>query len=267
LSLRETADGRLSIHGELSGHHSEIVRQILAAELSRQRRAAWTDHDATGVAMPTTAQLRARALVALIRNATNGDINPTGRVEAVVVIEADHDTAQQVRSLDGEPIDAALASLLACDAHLQALIVDKRGHPLWLGRSTRLASAAQRQVLAVRDGGCVFPGCDAPPQWCDAHHQPGWTNNGRSDIDQMVLLCRRHHGAAHSRHWELRHTTRTSTGNTGGGTSNSTDTPSTGDTASNRGGFEWIERNTGTITPARHRGLRSPPENPPHTTT
>jgi hypothetical protein len=70
-----------------------------------------------------------------------------------VVIEAADPTAERVRGLDGEPIGAELAAMPTCDAHLQALVVDRRGQPLWLGRSTRLATAAQRRVLAVRDGG------------------------------------------------------------------------------------------------------------------
>jgi hypothetical protein len=46
--------------------------------------------------------------------------------------------------------------------------------PLELGRSTRVISPAQRTALAVRDGGCGFPGCDRPLAWCEGHHLVPW---------------------------------------------------------------------------------------------
>jgi hypothetical protein len=183
--------------------------------------------------------------VQLLGDATVGAGSVGGRREAVVVIEADDGTAGRIRSLDGEPIGAALAAALSCDAHLQPLIVDRRGQPLWLGRSTRLASAAQRRVLAVREGGCVFPGCDMPPECCDAHHRPGWGQGGRSDPEHLALLCRRHHGVAHSRHWELRLAEANGS------------PPGRPEVSAQR--FEWVDRHTGTITAAQQRGLRSPP--------
>ena len=39
--------------------------------------------------------------------------------------------------------------------------------PLEVGRATRVVSPAQRTALAVRDGGCRYPGCDRPVAWCD----------------------------------------------------------------------------------------------------
>jgi hypothetical protein len=257
-SWRGTASGALVLRGELNGVAAELVRQILTGELARQRRAAWLEHDATAEAMPATGQLGARALLQLLRDAGSGAGGGAGRTEAVVVIEADDPTAQRVRSLDGEPISAELAAVLSCDAHLQALVVDRVGQPLWLGRSTRLASAVQRRVLAVRDGGCVFPGCDTPPEWCDAHHQPGWSQHGRSDPEHLVLLCRRHHGTAHSRHWQLRpaEPDRPSEPDRPVGADRAPPPDRSEVPESQR--FEWIELHTGTITPAQQRGLRTP---------
>jgi hypothetical protein len=34
----------------------------------------------------------------------------------------------------------------------------------------------------VRDGGCVFPGCDRPLAWCDAHHLWHWVDGGPTDL-------------------------------------------------------------------------------------
>jgi hypothetical protein len=69
--------------------------------------------------------------------------------------------------------------------------------PLEVGRATRVVSAAQRTALAVRDGGCRFPGCDRPLAWCEAHHLRHWLHGGATDLGNLVLLCRAHHRAVH----------------------------------------------------------------------
>jgi Domain of unknown function (DUF222)/HNH endonuclease len=75
--------------------------------------------------------------------------------------------------------------------------------PLEVGRATRAVSPAQRTALVVRDGGCVFPGCDRPPAWCDAHHLRHWLHGGPTDLENLVLLCRAHHRAVHEGHQRL----------------------------------------------------------------
>jgi Domain of unknown function (DUF222)/HNH endonuclease len=75
--------------------------------------------------------------------------------------------------------------------------------PLELGRTTRVVQPAQRTALAVRDGGCVFPGCDRPLAWCEAHHIQHWLDGGPTDLDNLVLLCRAHHRAVHEGGWQL----------------------------------------------------------------
>ncbi|MEZ5321804.1 MAG: HNH endonuclease signature motif containing protein [Microthrixaceae bacterium] len=81
---------------------------------------------------------------------------------------------------------------------MHPVIVNSLGVPLDMGRQIRLANQAQRRALALRDGGCCFPGCDRPPQHCDAHHIDHWTRDlGRTDVAHMALFCRHHHGVIH----------------------------------------------------------------------
>jgi Domain of unknown function (DUF222)/HNH endonuclease len=75
--------------------------------------------------------------------------------------------------------------------------------PLEVGRTTRVVQPAQRTALAVRDGGCVFPNCDRPLSWCEAHHLWHWLDGGPTDLDNLALLCRTHHRAAHEEGWRL----------------------------------------------------------------
>jgi hypothetical protein len=58
-------------------------------------------------------------------------------------------------------------------------------------------------ALAVRDRGCVFPGCDRPLSWCDAHHLWHWVDGGPTDLNNLALLCRAHHRAVHEGGWQL----------------------------------------------------------------
>ena len=104
---------------------------------------------------------------------------------------------------EGVPVPLTVAEALLTDPAVRALLLDGHGDPLKLGRTRRLATAAQKQALAVRDGGCIFPGCDMPPSWCDTHHQPAWEHSGLTDIDLMGLLCRHHHVVTHRPHWQV----------------------------------------------------------------
>jgi hypothetical protein len=68
----------------------------------------------------------------------------------------------------------------------------------------RLFTTNQKLALAARDGGCLWPGCDRPPSWTEAHHINQWARDGgQTDIDDGVLLCRFHHLLLHNNHWEI----------------------------------------------------------------
>jgi hypothetical protein len=75
--------------------------------------------------------------------------------------------------------------------------------PLEVGRTSRVVQPAQRNALAVRDGGCVFPDCDRPLAWCEAHHLRHWLHGGPTDLANLALLCRAHHRAVHEGGWRL----------------------------------------------------------------
>jgi hypothetical protein len=104
---------------------------------------------------------------------------------------------------DGTDLPAATVRRLACDAGIIPAVLGTSGQVLDLGRTARTASPAQRRALALRDGGCCFPGCDRPPGWCDAHHIRHWKQLGATDLDNLVLLCSYHHRVLHDGGWEV----------------------------------------------------------------
>src|SRR4051794_28055588 len=101
-------------------------------------------------------------------------------------------------------LDPSVLARLACDSPLYRVLLDPSGTVLDVGHAKRLPASAQRKALAVRDGGCVVPGCANPAEWCDAHHVIGWAAGGRTDLDNLVLLCGRHHTAVHAGVWGIR---------------------------------------------------------------
>jgi hypothetical protein len=104
---------------------------------------------------------------------------------------------------DRDHTGALAARLRAAVTLLPPALGGAPTQPLEVGRATRVVSAAQRTALAVRDGGCRYPGCDRPVAWCDAHHLRHWLHGGPTDLANLVLLCRTHHRAVHQGHQRL----------------------------------------------------------------
>jgi hypothetical protein len=113
-----------------------------------------------------------------------------------------------LRGPDGhdEALDVASWERLSCDATIVRLITDpETGHVRALGRATRVPDARLRAAVEQRDDNrCTFPGC-LRRHHLEAHHIKHWTrHNGRTDQDNLTMLCRRHHHAVHDAGWTLR---------------------------------------------------------------
>ena len=85
---------------------------------------------------------------------------------------------------------------MACDASVVHWHETQDGEPLSVGRKTRSIPLAIRRALQRRDGGCRFPGCTCS-RFVDAHHITHWADGGETGMDNLVLLCRRHHRMVH----------------------------------------------------------------------
>ncbi len=101
------------------------------------------------------------------------------------------------------PISIDTARMLACDCTVTRILLDENGVPLDCGKEARTATVPQRRALAVRDGGCAFPGYGTPSGWCDAHHIVHWNDGGPTDLDNLILLCGHHHRTLHHTEWRL----------------------------------------------------------------
>jgi 5-methylcytosine-specific restriction endonuclease McrA len=96
------------------------------------------------------------------------------------------------------------ARRLACDASVIELREREDGSVLSLGRKRRTVSPALRRALDARDRGCRFPGC-VRTRFVDAHHVRHGSRGGETNLENLVLLCRRHHRLVHERGYARRH--------------------------------------------------------------
>ena len=158
-----------------------------------------------GLAARTPGMRRAEALSELVEAGAASEGNPDRR-EVLFMAHVDEDTyrygGRHAHSLceltDGSVLPIDVMRRMRCGSRYQSIVLDAAQVVLFLGREERYANRQLRRALAARDRGCAVPGCDRPPEHCDAHHVVFWDHLGGTDIDNMVFVCRHHHNAIHS---------------------------------------------------------------------
>ena len=148
---------------------------------------------------PTHEQRRADAIGLVAERALEAKNDGSDRYQVVVhvdkvVLEDPNQLGQSVVE-DGTYVSAETSPRIACDASKVVMTHDEDGTVLDVGRKTRTVPPAIRRALTHRDRTCRFPGCGL--KYCDAHHIEHWANGGETKLDNLVLLCRRHHRSVH----------------------------------------------------------------------
>jgi hypothetical protein len=155
-------------------------------------------------------QRRADAFMELIRS-SGGDTTKKGSpffVLAHVPLAAlVDDSGEATTGLAGELeghglIDCETVQRIACDATIAVAVDDDVGHTMYEGRARRFATAAQRREVKRRDRHCRFPGC-ANVTFAHVHHIVPWKPGGQTDLPNLALLCKHHHGLVHRLVWTM----------------------------------------------------------------
>ena len=133
---------------------------------------------------------------------------PPGPVKAVLTVTTTLDglrsgLAKAGRLDTGLALSAAALRMLACDGLVVPAVLGTDSEVLDLGRAQRDFNRAQRRATALRDRGCVAPGCDQPPSACHVHHMWWWTLGGPTDLGNAALLCEFHHRMVHRQGWAM----------------------------------------------------------------
>jgi hypothetical protein len=201
LSLYVDEDGSYIIRGRLDPEAGAVLERALerATELLyRQRETAAT---------PTQRRADALGLVAELALAGGRPDAATAprvarraeRFQVVVHVDAAALTASSASGhaviAGGPRVSAETSRRLACDASRVTMTHAPDGKALDVGRRMRTVPPSIRRALEQRDRGCRFPGCTN--RICDAHHVRHWADGGATRLDNLLLLCRRHHRAVH----------------------------------------------------------------------
>jgi hypothetical protein len=99
-------------------------------------------------------------------------------------------------------IDVETVQRIACDATVVVAVDDTLGHTMYEGRAKRFPTGAQRREVIRRDRQCRFPGCPNST-FVAVHHVVPWKPGGGTDLDNLVLLCKHHHGLVHRHGWSM----------------------------------------------------------------
>ena len=199
LRLSETFEGGYEIQGYLDPVGGATLKTALNGLLGPRLK---SDERSPG-------QRRADALVELAtRVLDSGTLPVRGGQRPHLTITASLETLRAdpgapAALLDwGFPISGHALRQIAGDAEITPILVSSGGDPLHVGRRYRTATPKMSRALAERDRGCVWPGCDRPPDWSQRHHDLPWEQGGGTEVDAMSLLCTPHHGRL-SQGWRL----------------------------------------------------------------
>ena len=90
-----------------------------------------------------------------------------------------------------------------CDCVLHKVLRDSAGRIIDYGRTTHTVPPRLWKAVAHRDRGCRVPGCNRPKAWTNAHHITWWRHHGSTKLDNLILLCVRHHHIVHRERWTI----------------------------------------------------------------
>ena len=200
LNISKTFDGMYRLDGWLDTETgAEIAAAIDAFTRKKDPNLSIVD-DLIG-------RRRAEALRHMARHAMahadSCNANPSPRHSLIVAISYEA-LASGIGSADIQgygPITASAARRMACEYGIIPAVLGTNSEILDLGVPNRLATPKQRFHIALRDGGCLFPGCDRPAMGCEAHHRDHHIDGGPTAEHNLDLFCPFHHVQVHEGGW------------------------------------------------------------------
>jgi hypothetical protein len=190
LSLSTWIDGSMVLSGVLDAFGGAALRTALEPLAHRSG-----EHDRR--------EREQRLADALVELASGGTQRPSLQVTTSVETLLGLAGAAAADLEFSLPISTKIVERLACDCNVTRVLLDSESSVIDVGRAKRVVSGPARRALNARDGSCRWPGCDRPASWTAAHHVVHWVHGGTTDLDNLLLLCHRHHWMVHEGKWQL----------------------------------------------------------------
>ncbi len=197
LSFHDNSDGTVTGHFTIPTLAAAILRKVIETMTAPRRMRDSRDPNQERVF--DWDHRRGLAFAELLEHLPAEHLH--SKTAATVVVTIDHQTVQgalKAAHLDtGESLSAGEARRLVCTAGILPAVLGGASVALDLGRESRLFSEAQRIAKGLAHSTCAADGCERPYAWCELHHQKPWSRDGRTDLDNAVPLCHRHHQYIH----------------------------------------------------------------------
>lgn len=213
LYLHETLDGTWDINGVLDAATGMILNKALENIVDK----LWRNDSIEQREITARQQYRAEAIGYIAQGFVSASIpaskelasfnySPTITSDIVIDIDnlnADSSTKNYLNNnlSKTSPIHRAHSTAtlkqILCDTIVGAPIIFD-GSVIELGSKVRIASSKMKRQLALENNSCSIEGCSIPSSWCDAHHIHHWSDGGETKIENLALLCRRHHTMIHN---------------------------------------------------------------------
>jgi hypothetical protein len=185
LSLWQDDNGSFRLSGRLDADAGMIVQAALD-----EARDRLFQRGEFGVGL-------AEALVEMAQASLDSVSDPARRSRFRVNLFINTDRSERdMADAAGWNVPDAIRRYLTCNGTVTPVFLEN-GLPVSVGRSQYVVPARTRTVIEHRDHGvCRVPGCDAT-LGLEVHHLIHWEHGGRTDTDNLLLVCGKHHRMHH----------------------------------------------------------------------
>jgi len=209
-------EGMTVIHAKLPAEMGSLVVKAIEAIVKQEKDVSAETFSETSEPV-TFAQQRADAFsimaehyIATTKNAS-GTKSLSGNQRCQIMLHVDiktlqahQETKESCCHLDNKLwISKETAKRLSCDASIMTILEDDNGNVLNIGRRSRTIPSAIQHALNLRDNTCRVPGC-CNDRYLDAHHIKHWADGGETSLDNLVMLCRKHHRELHQEEFSIK---------------------------------------------------------------
>jgi len=192
LRLRRDADrGMLSVTVELPLEAGELIEKAL--DKARDDECL----KVPDLLDTSWSKRQADAFVTMLKEYLQDNMGETKKSSDNYLVNIHVDQSALAGDVGRSSVPIETVKRLCCDGQAVVMTETKDGEPLSIGRKSRVVPKGIERAVRARDlNTCRFPGC-SNKRFVDIHHIEHWANGGETAVEQLMLLCSKHHTLVH----------------------------------------------------------------------